>query len=180
MNLVPRYADNTPGMAVQRINQCLKKVKCEAHSAETIKWHVAADDISTEVSVTVGDRKPEKVCLDHQFATCNELSGLQSALEALYSRFIWSQPDLKERRDAAEMYAKVAKICGARSDVVQRFTIERDPAYQAMFAVRCHSYAGTSIRQEFSTSLMQSSSVDGILESSLNIMIKSMEGLNEA
>lgn len=177
---MPRYADNTPGMAVQRINQCLKKVKCEAYSAETIKWHVAADDISTEVSVTVGDRKPEKVCLDHQFATCNELSGLQSALEALYSRFIGVNRTSKSAGTQQKCMPRLLRFVepGAMWCSVSPSNVTRHTRRCSL----CGATAtlGTSIRQEFSTSLMQSSSVDGILESSLNIMIKSMEGLNEA
>lgn len=168
------------GEAVRRINKCIQQLNLPLYSSEALKWHIEANEEVTEVTVTVGDRTPEKRQYTHLFAATTELKSLNEALDSQYQTFIWGQPDLKECRNTAEIYAKVAKICGARSDVVQRFTIERDPAYQSMFAIKCYSYTGTSIRQEFSTALVESPYVDGILDSSLSIMIKSLEGLKHA
>lgn len=171
---------NFRGEAVRRINQCIPRCDTPCYSSETLKWSVTASGVNVEVTVTVGERRPEKVYLDLLFAATTDLASLRNALEALYARFIWGNPDLKERQNAAKMSAKIAKLCGARSDVVQSFTIERNPAYDAMLCVRCSSYDGAAIRQEFSTLLMEEDCADGVLESSISIMIKSLEGLKNA
>ena len=116
--------------AVRRINLALHETakELQAYTSEKICWSVTPlhDSCTVELQLRIGDRQNKCKQFNCKHISCQTVNETNNLVTKFYWEYIDAFPDLLQHKFVASLYAHVARLCGARSDVVQQFSIRKE------------------------------------------------------
>lgn len=165
--------------AIRRINLSLIETSKElnAFTKEKIQWSIEPmrDACTVSLRIQIGDRQHASRVFDSIYIiglTAEELNG---QVRKFCWEYIDNFPDLLQHKFAAQLYAKVARLCGARCDVVRQFSIQKEDADGTTYTVTLRNYRAGLIQQSFSGLLIENDAAMDIVHRAIVRMIRTLE-----
>lgn len=165
--------------AMRRINHALVETskKLNAFTNEKVQWSVEPmnDAHTVSLHVQIGDRQRMSRVFDSFYISGLTAEELNNQVCKFYWEYIDSFPDLLQHKFAALLYAKVARLCGARCDVVHQFSIRREDNDSTTYIVTLRNYKAGLIQQAFSGLLIKNDAAMDIVHRTIMRMIRTLE-----